>query len=141
MNIFQSQKKWVFEIAGSFFQVLLSTIFYKRSGTFNETFLTLSSLPFSQKNSWFLFLDKSQVQKSVGVITWFPCSLNKQKFKNIQAHGCIPLPFQYYHSLSVWCVCFVYLHHFYSIICVSQEELSFIASNEQICTFYKWVIF
>ena len=51
-----------------------------------------------------------------------------------------PPPFQCYLSLNPWCVCFVYLHHFtISIICVSQEEI--IASNEQIYTFYKWVIF
>ena len=28
-----------------------------------------------------------------------------------------------------------------SIICVSQEECSFIPSNQQMCDFYKWVIF
>ena len=78
------------EIAGSFFQVLLSTIFYKRSGTFNET-LTLSSLAYIfSKNSWFLFLDKSQVQKNVDVITCFSCTVKKQKFKSIQAHSWTP---------------------------------------------------
>ena len=46
-------------------------------------------------------------------------------------------PFQYYLSLSVWFVFvrFVYLYHFYQhylIICVSQEEASLIASNQQI---------
>ena len=29
-------------------------------------------------------------------------------------------------------VCFVYLHHFYQYYCVSQEETSLIASNQQI---------
>ena len=105
------------EIAGSFFQVLLSTIFYKRSGTFNETFLTLSSVAyniFSKKNSWFLFLNKSEVQKSVQVITCFSYTVRKQKFKSIQVHSWTPAPFfQCYLFLSVWCVCFVYLHHFY----------------------------
>ena len=37
------------EIAGSFFQVLLSTIFYKRSGTFNETLRSLAYNIFSEK--------------------------------------------------------------------------------------------
>ena len=36
----------IFEIAGSFFQVLLST-FFKKSGIFNETFLTLSWLTYN----------------------------------------------------------------------------------------------
>ena len=39
------------------------------------------------------------------------------------------------------CVYFVYLHHFYQYFCVSHEELSLIASNQQICDFYKWIIF
>ena len=41
------------------------------------------------------------------------------------------------------CVCFVYLQHFcisVSIICVSQEEPSLTATNQQICDFYKYII-
>ena len=55
--------------------------------------------------------------------------------------------FQCYLSLNVWCVCvcvcvyvcvcFVYYTISISIICVSLEELSFIASNQQIYDFYK----
>ena len=49
-------------------------------------------------------------------------------------------PFQCYLSLSVWCVCvcvlFIYTI-FISIVCVSQEEPSLIASNQQINDFYK----
>ena len=73
-------------------QILLSTIFYKMPGTFNETFLTLSSLACNifSKNSWFLFLDKSQVQKSVDVITCFFCTVKKQKFRSIQTHSWNP---------------------------------------------------
>ena len=41
-------------------------------------------------------------------------------------------PFQCHLSLSVWCVCvcFVHLHHFISIMCVSPEEPSLITSNQ-----------
>ena len=97
-----------------FCQVLLSTIFYKKSGTFNENFLTLSSLAcnISWKNSWFLFLDKSQVQKSVDVITCFSCTVKKQKFKSIRVHSLTAPPFPML-SFSKWCVCFVYVHHSY----------------------------
>ena len=46
-------------------------------------------------------------------------------------------PFQCYLSLSVWYVCFVYLHHFYQY----YLEPSLIATNQQIYNFYKWIIF
>ena len=39
------------------------------------------------------------------------------------------------------CVCFVYLHQFLQIVCVSQEEFTLIESNQQIYDFYKRVIF
>ena len=47
------------------FQVLLSTIFYKKSGTFNEIFLIWSSLTCNTflKKSWFLCSDKSHIAK------------------------------------------------------------------------------
>ena len=48
----------IFEIAGTFFQVLLSTIFYKMSGTLSETFLTLSLLGYNiflKKTAGFCF--------------------------------------------------------------------------------------
>ena len=63
-------------------------------GTFNETFLTLSSLACNifSKNSWFLFLDKFQVQKIVDVITCFFCTVKKQNLRSIQAHSWTPLP-------------------------------------------------
>ena len=53
------------------------------SGTFNETFLTLSSLArisFS-KSSRILFVDKSQVEKSVDVISCLFCTAKKKKKK------------------------------------------------------------
>ena len=101
-----------FQIAGMFFQVLLSTIFYQGSGTFNETFLILSSLAYDifSKNSWFPFLGKSQVQKSVNIITCFFCTVKKQKFRSIHSWNPSPLKeFQCYLSLSVWCVCFLFI--------------------------------
>ena len=65
-----------------FFQILLSTIFYERSGTFNEI-LSWSSLAWNIFSKiWFLFSDKSQVQKSGDVITCF--------FRRIQAHSLKP---------------------------------------------------
>ena len=70
---------------------MLITVIYKVSGTFNET-LTLSSLAYvSSENSLFLFLDKSQVQKSVDVIT---CSFYPVKTKNSEASivGTLLLP-------------------------------------------------
>ena len=103
----------------SYNQVLLSTIFYKILGSFNET-LTGSSLAcniFSRK-SWFLVLDKSQAQIGGDVITWFFSTVRKQKFRCIQAHSWNPPhhphhSFQCFLSVSVWCVYFVYLHHSY----------------------------
>ena len=45
-------------------------------------------------------------------------------------------PFQYCLSPSVWCVCVLFICSIStSIICVSQEEPSPIASNQQIMTF------
>ena len=38
-------------------------------------------------------------------------------------------------------LCFVYLHQFLQVVCVSQEEFTLIESNQQICDFYKTVIF
>ena len=41
----------------------------------------------------------------------------------------------YHLPLCVWCVYFVHLQDFISILCVSQEVLSLIESNQQICNF------
>ena len=130
----------------TFFQILLSTSSYKKSGTFNETFLTWSSLTCNifSKKSWFLFSDKPQVQKSVDVITCFFCTV---KNKNSEAARLIvgtpfPIPFQCYFSQSVWCMCVLFIYTILiSVICVSQEELSLVASNAQMYDFKKWVIF
>ena len=47
-------------------------------------------------------------------------------------------PFQCYLSLSVWCVCVLFIYTIsIRIICVSQEEPSLIVSNQQIYDFYK----
>ena len=47
-------------------------------------------------------------------------------------------PFQCYFSLSAWWVCILFIYTIsVSIICVSQGEPSFIASNQQIYDFYK----
>ena len=121
-------------------QVILSTIFYKVSGILNET-LTLTSLVYIfSKNSLFLFLDKSQIHKSVNVITCFFCTVRKQKFRSVHTTIQNPPPhsFQCYLSLSVWCVCVLFIYTiFISIICVSQEEPSLTSSNQQIHDFYK----
>ena len=51
-------------------------------------------------------------------------------------------PFQCFLSLGVCCVCVLFIYATStSIICVWQEELSFIASNQQIYDLHKWVIF
>ena len=57
-------------------------------------------------------------------------------------------PFQCYLSLSVWfvcvcvCVCVLFIYTIsISVNCVSLEELSLIASNQQIYDFYKLAIF
>ena len=109
-----------------FFQVLLRTIFYKMSGTFNETYLTLSSLArisFS-KSSGFLFIDKSQVEKSVDVISCLFCTGHPIPFPALSFSKCLV------------CALFIYTI-FIRIIWVSQEELSLIGSNEQIYYFYN----
>ena len=117
-------------------KVLLTTIFYKSSGTFNETWtLILLAYNIFSKNSWFLFLDKSQVQNSVDFTTCFSCTVKEQNIKSIQAHSWTPPPhpFQCYHL-------FIYTISI-CIICGSQEERTLIPSNEQIYTFYELVIF
>ena len=107
--------KRIFKIAGTFFQVLLSTIFYKTSSLFNETFLTWISLTYNifSKKRWFLFTDKLHVQKSGdfrNCLFWaVKRKIQKQPGSQLEPYP----PFQCYLSLSVWCVCFVYLHHFY----------------------------
>ena len=45
--------------------------------------------------------------------------------------------FQCYLSLSVWCACLFIYSTSIIIICVSQEEPSLIASNQQAFDFYK----
>ena len=55
-------------------------------------------------------------------------------------------PSQCYLSQDLWCVCvracvlFIYTISI-STNCISQEEFSFVASNQQIYNFYKSVIF
>ena len=51
-------------------------------------------------------------------------------------------PYQCYLPLGVWyvCVLFIYTTISTSIICISKKNLNFIASNQQTCDFYKWVI-
>ena len=108
-----------FQIAGMFFQVLLSTIFYQGSGTFNETFLILSSLAYNifSKNSWFPFLGKSQVQKCVNIITCFFCTVKKQKFRSIHSWNPSPLLFPVVSfSKCLICVFFVYIHHLFTLV-------------------------
>ena len=109
-----------------FFQILLSTIFYERSGTFNEI-LSWSSLAWNIFSKiWFLFSDKSQVQKSGDVIT---CFLKNKTSEGSRLIVWNPLTtfFQCYLSLGVWCVfdeCFVYLHHFYQYyLCFTARTL------------------
>ena len=123
-----------------FFQVLLSTIFYKMSGTFNETFLTLSSLAcitFS-KSSWFLFIHKPQVEKSVDVISCLFYTAKKKKTSEVSRLIVgYPTPFPAL-SFSKGLVCALFIYTiFIRIIWVSQEELSLIGSNEQIYHFYN----
>ena len=65
---------------------MLSTIFCEVSGTFSETLLTLMSLAYKifSKNSWFLFLDKSQVQKVfMSLLASFTLSKNKNTEESI----------------------------------------------------------
>ena len=69
---------------GTYFQVLLSTIFYKTLGTFYETFLTCNIF---FKKGCFLFSDKSQVEKSGDVIISFFCTIKNQKCRSNQAHS------------------------------------------------------
>ena len=69
-----------FSIAGTFFQILLSTIFYKKSGTFNEASLSWTSLTWNifSKKRCVLCRDKSQVQKSCDIIVCFFVLSKKQ---------------------------------------------------------------
>ena len=71
------------------------------------------------------------------------CPLSKTKIQKQPGLKLEPHPlFQCYLSLSVWCMYVLFIHTiFISVICVSQEELSLIASNEQMYDFCKWLIF
>ena len=92
-----------------FFQVLLSTIFYKWSGTFSETFSTLSSLVYNiflKKTVGFCLLINLKFEK---VLTSLLASLALSKNKNSKASRLVVglPPFHCYPCLSVWCVFFV----------------------------------
>ena len=107
-----------------FFQIILSIIFYKRLDTFNETFLTLSFLAyniFSKNPRWFLFLDKSPVQKSVDIITCFSCTVKKTNFKSIQAHNWTPQFSMLSFSKCLKCA-FRFLRLFYQYYTTSTSE-------------------
>ena len=124
-------------MARTFFQVLLSTIFYKKSGTFNETSLTLSSLACTG----FCFLINLNLRKFLAsLLASFALSIHK----NLGASRLIAVttPFHVW-SFSKCFVCvFCSFTPFLSVlICTSQEELSLIASNDEIYDFYNWVIF
>ena len=56
--------------------------------------------------------------------------------------GTLLLPLSSVRFLEVFSVCVLFIYTIsISIICVSEGELSLIASNEQIYNFCKWVIF
>ena len=133
-NILETKKN--FRNLLTFFQILLSTIFYKKSGTFNETFLNWSSLTCNifSKKSWFLFSDKSQVQKSGDIITCFFCTVKNKNSDTARLIIGTPSPFSSVIFLKVFGVyVFFFIYTILiSVICVSQEELSLIASNVQI---------
>ena len=100
-----------------------------------------SRISFS-KSSGFLFIDKSQVEKSVDVISCLFCTAKKKKKKkkNSETSRLIvghPTPFPPL-SFSKCLVCALFIYTiFIRIIWVSQEELSLIGSNEQIYYFYN----
>ena len=134
----------IFEIAGTFFQVLLSTIFYKMSGTLSETFLTLSLLGYNiflKKTAGFCFRFFIN-RKFKKVLTSFLACLALWKNKNSKASRMDHPPLSNVIFLYLFGVCVLFIYTIsMSNICVWQEELSLIASNEQIYTFYKGVIF
>ena len=112
-NILGTKKN--FRNRKDFFQVLLGTILYKRSGTFNETFLTWSSLTcniFSIK-SWFLFSDNSHAQKSGDVITCFFCTVKNKTSEAARLIVGNPPPYSVLSFSKCLCLCLVYLHHFH----------------------------
>ena len=92
---------------------MLNTIFYKGSGIFNETLLTLSPLAYNifPKN-WFLFLDKSQLQKIVNFITCFFGTVKKQKFRNVHSWN-PPFPYPLFPELS-FSKCSVFVFCFFT---------------------------
>ena len=70
---------------------------------------------FFRKKQLVLFLDKSQVLKSVNVITCFFCTAKKQKFRSTQAHDWNPLsPHPSFPVLS-FSKCLVYILFIYTI--------------------------
>ena len=113
-----------FEITGTFFQALLSTVFYKKSDIFNETFLILSSLACN------IFSKKKKKKNPAGFCSLINLKLKKlftpllnsfalSKNKNSESCRLIigsSLPFQCYLSLSLSSVCLVHLHHFYQFV-------------------------
>ena len=123
----------IFEIAGTFFQFLLSTIFCKRSGTFSETFLTLSLLEyniFSKNPSGFCFLINLKMS-----LPFSSALIKKKKFKSIQAHCWThpPPPFQCYLSLSVWYVCVLFIYT------ISYLHITAAVSTWQVVLIYNYM--
>ena len=74
----------IFEIAGTFScsakYYFLQKVRYIQWNILNFELVSIKYSPSPQKNpSWFLFLNKSQVQKSVDVLTCFSCTVRKNK--------------------------------------------------------------
>ena len=115
------------------FSSLLSTIFYKGSGKFNETFFTLSSLEyniFSTAGFCFLIILKFK-KKLTSLLVSF--ALPKNKNSEAPIVGTLPLLFPVLFCSKCWmCVFCLFTPFIYT---------SLIASNEQIYNFFKWVIF
>ena len=98
---------------------------------------------FSQKTAEFCFLINFKFKKVLASLhASFALSKNKNSEPSRLIVRTLPSPHhsQCYIPLSAWCILFIYTI-FISIICVSQEELSLIASNEQIYDFYNWAFF
>ena len=78
----------------TFLQIRISTIFDKKSGKLNETFLTWTSLTCNivSRKSWYLFIDKSQVQNSGDFITSFFLTVKNKKFRKARPMVRTPTP-------------------------------------------------
>ena len=138
---------WI-HFSPNFFQVLLSTIFYRESAIFNKTFLASISLTCNifPKDGVFAAINFNFKKVVDSLLPLHYQKANKKsETSRLMVGTSYPFPLLSFSKCLVIvcvsvCVLFIYTISI-TIICVLQKELGLAASNQQIYDFYKWVIF